>query len=133
MRVRELMQKGVKTVDPEATVNDAVVGLSDAHISALAVVDGMGRMVGVISSTDILTSEAEAQDAVEREALFEQMMVRDIMTPRPLTLSPDADVREAAQQMLYADVHRLFVTSDEHVIGVISTTDIMRAVATGHL
>jgi CIC family chloride channel protein len=133
MRVRELMQKDVKAVDPEAAVNDAVVGLSDSHISALAVVDGMGRMVGVISSTDILTSEAEAQDAVEREALFEQMMVRDIMTPRPLTVSPDADVREAAQQMLYAEVHRLFVTSNEHVIGVISTTDIMRAVATGHL
>jgi CIC family chloride channel protein len=133
MRVRELMQKDVKTVDPEAAVNDAVVGLSDSHISALAVIDGMGRMVGVISSTDILTSEAEAQDAVEREALFEQMMVRDIMTPRPLTVSPDADVREAAQQMLYAEVHRLFVTSNEHVIGVISTTDIMRAVATGHL
>ena len=110
MRVRELMQKDVKTVDPEAAVNDAVVSLTDSHISALAVVDGMGRMVGVISSTDILTSEAEAQDAVEREALFEQMMVRDIMTPRPLTVSPEADVREAAQQMLYADVHRLFVT-----------------------
>jgi CIC family chloride channel protein len=133
MRVRELMHKDVKTVDPEAAVNDAVVGLSDSHISALAVIDGMGRMVGVISSTDILTSEAEAQDAVEREALFEQMMVRDIMTPRPLTVSPDADVREAAQQMLYAEVHRLFVTRDEQVIGVISTTDIMRAVATGHL
>jgi CBS domain-containing protein len=133
MRVRELMQKDVKTVDPEAAVNDAVVSLSDSHISALAVVDGTGRMVGVISSTDILTSEAEAQDAVEREALFEQMTVRDIMTRRPLTVSPDADVREAAQQMLYADVHRLFVTSDEQVIGVISTTDIMRAVATGHL
>jgi predicted transcriptional regulator len=42
-------------------------------------------------------------------------------------------VREAAQQMLYAEVHRLFVTSNEHVIGVISTTDIMRAVATGRL
>jgi CBS domain-containing protein len=133
MRVRELMQKDVKTVDPESTVNDVVVSLTDSHISALAVVDGMGRMVGVISSTDILTSEAEAQDAVEREALFEQMTVRDIMTRRPLTVSPEADVREAAQQMLYADVHRLFVTSDEQVIGVISTTDIMRAVATGHL
>lgn len=133
MRVRELMQKDVKTVDPEAAVNDVVVSLSDSHISALAVVDGTGRMVGVISSTDILTSEAEAQDAVEREALFEQMTVRDIMTRRPLTVSPDADVREAAQQMLYADIHRLFVTSDEQVVGVISTTDIMRAVATGHL
>ncbi|HEY6101911.1 MAG TPA: CBS domain-containing protein, partial [bacterium] len=127
MRVRELMQKDVKTVDPEAAVNDVVVSLSDSHISALAVVDGTGRMVGVISSTDILTSEAEAQDAVEREALFEQMTVRDIMTRRPLTVSPDADVREAAQQMLYADIHRLFVTSDEQVVGVISTTDIMRA------
>jgi len=133
MRVGDLMQGNVKTVGPEAALNEAVVSLTDSHISALAVVDGTGRMVGVISSTDILTSEAEAQDAVEREALFEQMVVRDIMTPRPLTVSPEADVREAAQQMLYADVHRLFVTSDEQVIGVISTTDIMRAVATGHL
>jgi CIC family chloride channel protein len=133
MRVRELMQKKVKTVDPEAAVNDAVVSLTDSHISALAVVDGLGHMVGVISSTDILTSEAEAADAVEREALFEQMMVRDIMTPRPLTVSPEADVREAAQQMLYADVHRLFVIEDDRVVGVISTTDIVRAVARGHL
>ena len=133
MRVRELMQKDVKTVNLDTAVNDAVVTLTDRHISALPVVDGMGRMVGVISSTDILTSEAEAQDTVEREALFEQMMVRDIMTPRPLTVSPEADVREAAQQMLYADIHRLFVTSGDRVIGVISTTDIVRGVAMGHL
>lgn len=81
MRVNQLMQKDVKTVHLEDAVNDAVVSLTDSHISALAIVDGMGRMVGVISSTDILTSEAEAQDAVEREALFEQMMVREIRTP----------------------------------------------------
>jgi CBS domain-containing protein len=55
------------------------------------------------------------------------------MTPRPLTISPDADIKEAAQQMLYADVHRLFVTESERLLGVISTTDIMRAVATGRL
>jgi CIC family chloride channel protein len=133
MRVRELMQKDVKTVNREASVNDAIVALTDSHISALPVVDGIGRMVGVISSTDILASEAEARDAVEREALFEQMMVRDIMTPRPLTVSPEADVKEAAQQMLYADIHRLFVTSGDQVIGVISTTDIVRAVANGDL
>jgi CBS domain-containing protein len=133
MRVSELMQKDVKTVGPDAVVNDVVVSLADSHISALAVVDGMGRMVGVISSTDILTSEAEAQDAVEREALFEQMVVRDIMTRRPLTVPPEADLREAARQMLYADVHRLFVVDGDRVVGVISTTDIMRAVATGRL
>lgn len=133
MRVRELMQQNVKTVDREASVNDAVVALTDAHISALPVVDRAGRMVGVISSTDILSSEAEARDAIEREALFEQMFVRDIMTTRPLTVSPETDVKEAAQQMLYADIHRLFVTDGDRVIGVISTTDIVRAVANGEI
>jgi predicted transcriptional regulator len=133
MKVRVLMQTKVKTVQQDDSINDAVVTLTDAHVSALPVVDGIGHMIGVISSTDILTSEAEARDAVEREALFEQMMVRDIMTPRPLTVSPEADVREAAQQMLYAEIHRLFVTNGNKLVGVISTTDIVRAVATGRL
>jgi CBS domain-containing protein len=53
------------------------------------------------------------------------------MSVRPLMVSPEAEVREAAQQMLYADVHRLFVASDERVVGVISTSDIARAVAQG--
>ncbi|HEX2611303.1 MAG TPA: CBS domain-containing protein [Gemmatimonadales bacterium] len=133
MRVRDLMQREVKTVHPDDSVNDVVVTLTDAHISAVPVVDGTGHMVGVISSTDILTSEAEARDEVEREALFQQMIVRDIMTRRPLAVSPDADVREAAQQMLYAEVHRLFVTEGDKLTGVISTTDIVRAVANGQV
>lgn len=133
MRVADLMQRGVKTVKLDAAVNDAVVTLAESHISALPVLDGTGRMVGVVSSTDILTSESEAGDATAREALFEDTMVRDIMTPHPLTVSPDTEVREAAQQMLYADVHRLFVVDGDRVVGVISTTDIMRAIATGRL
>ena len=133
MRVRDLMQVAVKTVGPNAPVADAIVTLADSHISAVPVVDAGGRMVGVVSSTDILTSEAEACDCTERESLFEDTSVSEIMTPRPLTVSPDADVREAAQQMLYAEIHRLFVVEADRVVGVISTSDIMRAVANGQL
>lgn len=133
MRVAELMQTEVQTVPSDAVVNDAVVTLAEFHISALPVVDGTGRMVGVISRTDVLASEEEAEDQRARDTLFEGTFVRDLMTPRPLTIAPDAEVKEAAQQMLYADVHRLFVTQGERLIGVISTTDIMRAVATGRL
>ena len=133
MRVRDLMQVAVKTVGPNAPVADAIVTLADSHISAVPVVDAGGRMVGVVSSTDILTSEAEACDCTERESLFEDTSVSEIMTPRPLTVSPDADVREAAQQMLYAEIHRLFVVEADRVVGVISTSDIMRAVANGKL
>jgi CBS domain-containing protein len=133
MLVRDLMQVPVKTVGPNAPVGDAIVTLADGHISTVPVVDAGGRMVGVVSSTDILTSEAEACDCTERESLFADTSVSEIMTPRPLTVSPDAEVREAAQQMLYAEIHRLFVVEDGRVVGVISTSDIMRAVATGQL
>lgn len=129
MRVRELMQPDVKTVRSDAPVNEALVTISDAHISALPVVDAAGRMVGVISSTDILTSEAETRNAHERQMLLEDTLVQEIMTVSPLTVSPEADVREAAQHMLYAEVHRLFVTSGDRLVGVISTTDVVRAVA----
>ena len=133
MRVKDLMQVAVKTVGSNAPVGDAIVTLADCHISAVPVVDAAGRMLGVVSTTDILTSEAEACGCTEREGLFEDTSVSEIMTPRPLTVSPEAEVREAAQQMLYADIHRLFVVDNDCVVGVISTSDIMRAVATGQL
>ena len=131
MRVADLMQQPVVTVDTEGTVRDAVVLLSEDHISALPVTDRAGKMVGVVSTSDILTAEAEGAPLGTRD--LETMTVAELMTPRPITVSPETDVKEAAQQMLYADVHRLFVTADERLVGVISTTDIVRAVARGFI
>lgn len=133
MRVADLMQTDVQTLPPDAVVNDAVVALAEARISAAPVVDRAGRMIGVVSTTDILASEEEAEDPEARETLFERTFVRDLMTPRPLTIVPEAEVKEAAQQMLYADVHRLFVVEGDRLVGVISTTDIVRAVANGQI
>ena len=85
------------------------------------------------STTDLLTAEGETDDASARNTLWENTPVRELMTPRLFTVAPDEDVREAARQMLYAEIHRLFVAEGDQVIGVISTTDIVRAVATGGL
>jgi len=93
------------------------------------VVDGRGRVLGVMTTTDVLNAAAETTGAEERERLFEQTTVQEIMTPRPLTITPDTEVKEAAQQMLYLEVHRLFVEDDGHLVGVISQSDIVRAVA----
>ena len=133
MRVAELMQRNVKTVGSDASVAEAIVSLADAHISGMPVVDGVGKVIGVLSTTDVLAAEAEAEDPTARQTLLEETAVRDIMTPRPFTIAQDEDVREAARQMLYADVHRLFVAEGGKVVGIISTTDIVRAVATGKL
>jgi CBS domain-containing protein len=65
-----------------------------------------------------------------RERLFERTRVLEVMTPWPATIEPDLDVRVAAQEMLYLNVQRLFVEYEGALVGVVSQTDIVGAVAT---
>ena len=129
MRVADLMQSDVRTIGLDASIAEVLVSLTDAHVSALPVVDNSGRMLGVVSSSDVIAFEAETEERGRTE--LKRTAVRELMTPRPITIAPDADVRDAARQMLYAEVHRLFVEADGELVGVVSTTDIVRALATG--
>jgi CBS domain-containing protein len=133
MKVADLMRSDLKTVDAETTVGEAVVTLADAHVSALPVVDARDRLIGVLSTTDVLQAEADCASSEDRDRLFDETTVRDIMTPRPATIMPDADIREAAQQMLYLEIHRLFVEEEGRLVGVLSQSDVVRAVATAKL
>lgn len=129
MKVAELMQTKLKTVGVNEAVTEAMVTMADSHVSGLPVVDGNDHLVGVISTTDLLTSMAEADDAEARARLLDQTTVRELMTARPITISPDADVLEAAKEMLYMDIHRIFVEYEGRLVGVLSQTDIVGAVA----
>jgi len=133
MKVAELMRAPVVAIQADSSVADVVVTLADAHVSGLPVLDGGKRLVGVLTTTDVLQAAAECESADERERLFERTAVREIMTPRPLTITPEADIAEASRQMLYLDVHRLFVEDGGEVAGVISQSDIVRAVATAKI
>jgi predicted transcriptional regulator len=65
--------------------------------------------------------------------MLEDTRVQEIMTPRPLMIELSADVAEAARHMLYAEVRRLFVEDNGALMGVISQTDIVQAVATAKI
>ncbi len=133
MRVAELMQTDVKTIDPDVSIAELVRLLAEVRVSGLPVVNSDGHVIGVVSAGDVLKAAAEQDDGKARAALFEQMRVRDIMTPNPHVIEPDAEAREAAKHMLYADVRRLFVEDQGRLCGVISQTDIAHAVGTGRL
>ena len=93
-----------------------------------------GKVVGVLSTTDILCALSETTEPEPRERLFDETPVRELMTPRSRVIAPEADVLEAAREMLYLDVHRLFVEdSGGQLVGVISQTDIVAAVATAKI
>jgi len=133
MRVADLMRTDVTTIGPDAPVAELVRAMADSHISGLPVIDARGHMIGVVTATDVLQAAAEGEDARARTRLFEHTTARDLMTSTPQTIEPAADVRQAAQHMLYAEVRRLFVTDHGRLVGVISQTDIAHAIGTGRL
>jgi CBS domain-containing protein len=128
MRVSDMMQPDVRTIERNQLLRDAVLELADAHVTALAVVDASGQLKGVLSTADVLQAQAETaeEDWAERT-------ISDVMSPVPVTISPEATAQEAAQVMLYRDVHRVFVIDDGRLVGVISQTDLVRAMGAGKL
>ena len=133
MKVADIMQAEVRTVTSDIPVSEVIVSLADAQVTGLPVVDARNRVIGVVSSTDLISAQAETRSAEERQILLEQTPARDIMTPKPFMIEPTAEVQEAARHMLYAEVRRLFVEENGVLVGVISQTDIVRAVATGKI
>lgn len=132
MKVRDLMQPGVTTAAADELVADTIVTLADAGVHGLPVIDATKKLVGVISTTDILEAISE-HDRHQTQRFLETTTVQEIMTRDVTTIGPDADVKEAAQLMLYREIHRLFVKEDDRVVGVISQSDIVRAVGTARI
>lgn len=122
MIVRDLMHTSLKTVSSNATIAEAIDALVAAHVSALPVVDAFGRAVGVISAREILEAE-------RAHRLFDETLVLEVMQAWPATVTPDADVRAAAERMLGAGTQRLFVEDGGALVGVFSLTDVARALA----
>lgn len=61
--------------------------------------------------------------------VLEEHTVDQVMTHTLYSLTPDTDVREAARYMMDNGIHRLVVVEDSELVGIVTTTDIVRAVA----
>jgi CBS domain-containing protein len=125
--VAELMTPDPILVDESASVDDAVRLLEENEISGLPVVDRDGVLVGVITQTDVVRARAVGH-------LWHRwpgLRVRHLMHAPALTADRSMTMEEAAQLMERAHVHRLVVVDDDQItpIGIISTTDLVRALA----
>jgi CBS domain-containing protein len=133
MKVADIMRSTLETIGPDDTVAAAVTALADQHVSGLPVVEHRDRLVGVISTTDVLQLLSEASETERRGDILGTTLVREIMTAKPVTVAPDLDVHDAARQMLYGEIHRVFVEYDGALVGVLSQSDIVGAVASAKL
>lgn len=148
--VADVMSRDPIVVKPEAPLQDVIKILAERRISGVPVVDETGKLVGVISETDLMWQETGVTppayimllDSViylENPAKYERELhkalgqtVGEVMTSKGLmTVKPDKPLREAAQIMHDRAIHRLPVVDDsEKVIGILTRGDIVRHLAT---
>jgi acetoin utilization protein AcuB len=127
------MKTDLASIPVDGTINEAIMVLVDAHVLALPVLDQKGVFVGVLSSSDVLEALAEKGRGGSAVPWLEDTQVRDLMTPRPQIVAPEDEVKKAAQEMLYLGIHRVFVVSDDQLVGVLSQSDVVQAFANGAL
>jgi CBS-domain-containing membrane protein len=151
---KDLMNGEVVTIPCDMGMQAAARRLSQLHVSGAPVVDEQGRCVGVLSSGDFVACcaanrtscakhRAEANrgpctfpDCVSsewqmvQEAESVEGLVRDHMTPDPVMARSETPIARLAQMMVDAHVHRLIIVDDQRrPLGIVSTTDIVAAVA----
>lgn len=147
--VTDFMSRDVITVNPETAIKEVIQILADRHLGGLPVVDKAGKLVGVISETDLLWQESGVTpppyitllDSIiylKNPATYERDLHKalgqtaaEVMTNKPITIAPDKPLSEAARIMHDRRIHRLFVVEGDTVLGVITVGDIIRAMAIG--
>jgi CBS domain-containing protein len=144
MRAYEIMTPRVITVGADTTIVEAIEKMLRHHISGLPVVDGAGRLIGIISESDFLRrAETGTQrqrgrwlsfligaDRVAAEFTHEHgRKVGDIMTPNPRTVSEEAPLDQVVQVMEAGNVKRVPVMRGDQMVGIITRSDFLDAVA----
>jgi len=134
--VKEVMTQPAQTVREDATVKEALSLLDRLSITALPVVTGRGRIVGVVSEADLIR-DAIAPDvrrhlnlAVSETRVLPPHEVGEVMSRHSVTVHPDTDLVEAVELMTTTSVKSLPVVDDHDVVvGVISRRDVVRVLA----
>jgi CBS domain-containing protein len=152
MTVSKVMRHEVLAVEAGWSLDQLADFLVDKSISGAPVTAADGQLIGVVSLTDIVrqsrlqehdTGKDDTHDVylyeLERRMSRDELrelhvqyetpaLVRDIMTPMIFSVSEDTSVQEVAETMLKGRIHRVFVTRDSKLIGIVTALDMLQVI-----
>ena len=120
--VRNILQiKGnaVHTVNPGTSVYEALEELENNNMGSLVVVEN-GKLIGIFTERDY------ARKVILKGRSSKDTQVRDIMTERPIFVTPDATIEECMQLMSSKNFRHLPVLDNDQLVGVISISDLVK-------
>ena len=135
LKLRDIMTRDVLTIAPDLSIREAAELFSSERLGG-APVTVHGRIVGMLSASDLLdfiaslpAEPAEVRERSERGVL-DAHTVEEAMTRAPVrSLAPDDPVSLAAEVMKRERLHRLPIVEQEQLVGIISTVDLVGAIA----
>jgi CBS-domain-containing membrane protein len=133
MRVQDIMSQPVFTLRPTDPIEGAAALLTDRRITAAPVVDGDGRLAGMVSEGDLLRRRVPMDPTAHLRptggsAQHRPRVVAEVMTHDVVTAWPDEDVADVANCMLDHDVRSVPVLDGGRLVGIVSRRDILRTV-----
>lgn len=157
LTARDIMHTGVHVVGPNVTLPELEREFLSAKVSGFPVVED-GALVGIVSRSDIVrqlcverTLAQDTSDFYYDEAGFqespletfeqvadrvgeriERLRVKDVMVRKVHTVAADQPLKVVAQLLVDKRVHRLPVTHEGQLVGIVSTLDLARVIADGH-
>jgi len=144
MLAHQIMTKEVITTGPTMSILDAANLMLRSQVSCLPVVDECGVLVGIVSQSDFLRrSEIGTQ---RRRPFWLQILigppglaadfvhehgrrVQDVMTRDPVTVLEDTNLEDLVRLMERHNIHRLPVVHDKAIVGIVTRSNVLQAVA----
>jgi CBS domain-containing protein len=151
LTVKDLMTTGVVTVRESVTLAEASRLLGERQVSGAPVVNEDGHTVGVISRADLVRGWERAA-AARRRAFYQAAAgepvslpgenvdaelggrpVSEVMMPIVFSVQQSDSLRKAAALMSAEGIHRLIVLDGQRIVGLLSASDLVAAIASGKL
>jgi CBS domain-containing protein len=152
LKAKDIMNYNILAVGLDWSVEQLADYLLENSISGAPVISEDGKLLGVVSLTDIVRhkstpatdaypdnpheyyihvpergySQSEIESfSIDAESL---VIVRDIMTTKTYTVSENTSLKDVAEAMIRGGIHRVFVTRDDTLAGIITTMDILKVI-----
>ena len=121
--VNEIMSKNVLTLDKSTSIQEAAQKMHKLNIGCAVVTDGTNPL-GIVTERDFVTKVAG-----EGRPLFTEIC--EIMSSPLITIGPEETIWEASEMMKQKTIHKLPVKENEQIVGIVTTTDIVKIASVG--
>ena len=121
--VSEVMSKNILTLDKSTSLQEAAEHMKKLNVGCVIVTDS-NNPIGIITERDFVT-----KIAAEGRPLFTE--IKEVMSSPLITIDPEETIWEASELMKEKLIHKLPVKENDEIVGIITTTDIVKISSVG--